>query len=72
MLINNVSSNTIDSIGRVMKRETTYGKYKGYNIAIDNYRYKGNILQKRFVIWTDTMQKIINKYRGRNNFERIG
>lgn len=74
MFVNQVSSNFVDNWGRVMQRTTTYGKYKGYHIAIDNYRYKGNnILQKRFVIWNDNMQKIVNYFRNeKGRFDRLG
>lgn len=74
MFIKQLSSNIVDDWGRVMRRTTTYGKYKGYNIAVDNYRYRGNnILQKRFVIWNDKMQKIVNYFRKEDGgFERIG
>lgn len=74
MFINEVTSHFVDNWGRVMKRTTTYGKYKNYHIAIDNYRYKGdNILQKRFVIWNDKMQKIVNYFRKEDGgFKRIG
>lgn len=74
MFVKAISSNIVDNWGRVMKRTTTYGKYKNYHIAIDNYRYKGdNLLQKRFVIWNENMQKIVNKFRKEDKgFYRFG
>lgn len=57
MFVKAISSNLVDSWGRVVKRTTTFGTYKGYNIAIDNYVHKGgNTLEKRFVVWNDVMQ----------------
>lgn len=74
MLVNHVTSNVVDSWGRVLRRTTLYGKYKGDSIVVDAYKYKGGkTLFKRFVIWGDSFQKIVNKERTREGkFERIG
>lgn len=56
-------------------RKLTYGKLaNGTSIGIDNYYKDGKIVEKRYVLWTDTWQKIINKVRKQNDkgFERIG
>lgn len=73
MFVKAISSNLVDSWGRVVKRTTTFGTYKGYNIAIDNYVHKGgNTLEKRFVVWNDVMQMIVNKCRNsKGKFERV-
>lgn len=73
MFIKQLSSYGVDSIGRVRQRVTTYGKYKGYSIAIDNFNYKGKTLQKRFVVWDDNFQQIIPKVRDKDGkFKTIG
>lgn len=73
MFVKSISSYSVDNIGRTIQRVTTYGKYKDTHIAIDNYLYKGNIIEKRFVAWGDTWQKIVNKIKNKNGkFERIG
>ena len=74
MFIKAISNCIIDEYGRVFERVTTYGKYKNKSIAIDNYRYKyKNILEKRFVVWDDNSQIVVNKTRkDGKGFERIG
>lgn len=56
-------------------RTLTYGKLSnGTNIAIDNYYKDGKIAEKRFVLFNDTMQKIVNKIFNpkTKKFDRIG
>lgn len=73
MFIKEISSYSVDNIGRVIQRTTKYGKFHDTHIAIDNYNYKGTTIQKRFVAWGDTWQKILNKVRNKQGkFERIG
>lgn len=62
-------------VKKIGKRITTYGQlYNGDSIAIDNC-YQGNkLVEKRYVIWNNFMQKIVNKIRrpsGRG-FETVG
>lgn len=72
MLINRIESNFVDRFGRVMRRITTYGKYNGTSIAIDNLEYKGKTFAKHFVAWTDDWQLIRNKVRNKDGrFERV-
>lgn len=56
------------------ERRLTYGQYKDKHIAIDNYIKDGQVDEKRFVIWDNFMQKIINKKRKPDGkgFDRIG
>lgn len=57
------------------KRTTTYGKLSnGNGISVDNFYRNGKIIEKRFVIWGDTFQRIINKVfnPNTNKFDRIG
>lgn len=56
----------MDRIGRVIQRKTTYGKYKDTSIAIDEYIHKGTTIQKRYVTWGETWQRIVNKVRGKD------
>lgn len=73
MFINRVESYFVDNCRRTINRVTTYGKYKDTNIVIENFNYKGNTIQKKFTLFGDTWQKIVNKVRGKNGkFERLG
>lgn len=73
MFINRVESYFIDNSRRTINRVTTYGKHKDVSFVIDNFNYKGKTIEKRFVVWGNTWQKIVNKVRGKNDkFERIG
>lgn len=72
MFINRVESYFIDNCRRTIQRVTTYGKHKDVSFAVDNYNYKGTTIEKRFVAWSDTCQKIVSKVRNKNGkFERI-
>lgn len=56
----------------VGKRTTTMGKFKGQSIAIDNFYEQGILKSKRFVIWDDNKQIIINKIRNeKGKFDRL-
>lgn len=73
MFIKQVSSYCIDRYGRCIKRTTNFGKFKDTSIAIESDSYKGTVLSKQIVAWTDTWQKIVNKVRNKDGkFERIG
>lgn len=56
-------------------RTTLYGKLPNKDsITVDNYIRDGKTVEKRYVIFNDYMQKIINKVRKKDGkgFERIG
>ena len=73
MFINKLESYFIDNCRRTINRVTTYGKHKDTSIVIDNFKYKGNTIEKRFVLFGDTWQKIVNKIRNKDGkFERLG
>lgn len=74
MFVKSISNNFIDNYGRVFKRITDCGKFKDMHITIDSYAYKGKqVFEKRYVIWNDKFQKIVNKIRKPDGkFERIG
>lgn len=64
-----------DSFIKQGVRKLTYGKLSnGTSIGIDNYYKDGKIVEKRYVIFNDYMQKIVNKVRKKDGkgFERIG
>lgn len=66
---------TYKFIAKEGKRTLTYGKLSnGTSIAIDNYYKDGKIAEKRFVMWNDNWQKIVNKIFNpkTKRFDRIG
>lgn len=49
---------------------TTYGRYKNFHIAIDNYKNSENAtIQKRYVIWNNEIQLI--RYKDKNKDGRF-
>lgn len=72
MFIKSIANNTVDRFGRVVRTVTDYGKYKGYNIAIEHTFRNGVEQEKSFVAWDKWSQLIVPKVRRGKKFERLG
>jgi hypothetical protein len=55
-------------------KTTTFGEYRGVHIAIDNFKDSdGNILQKRYVFWSEDTQLVWYKNKNsKGKFEILG
>lgn len=74
MLIKSITTEFTEKWGKKITRTLNYGQYKNYHITVDNFKdSNGRIESKRFVIWNNTMQKIVNKFRNKDGkFDRFG
>lgn len=57
-----------------LQRTSTFGKVADKHICVDTWKDSaGVLLKKRIVLWNNSMQKIVNKFRNdKGKFDRIG
>lgn len=73
MYINTITSSMEKFYGKKIKVVTELGKYKDYNIAIRKEIQGNKVVEKQFVFWNKSIQKISNKIRNSSGkFDRIG
>lgn len=73
MYINTITSSMEKFYGKKIKVVTELGKYKDYNIAIRKEIQGNKVVEKQFVFWNKSIQKISNKIRNNSGkFDRVG
>lgn len=73
MYIKSITKIFLSDNRNIINKITTYGRYKDYNITIDNFKFKDGItIGKRFIIVRNNEEIITNKLRNNKGFNIIG